>query len=114
MKRKGNASMKKLRLTALTALAAFSLGAMPPVPYFSSVIAPIASITAVCEAASHIDESIRPIQLAVNNHRMTDADEEGELLRSSETMVVFTGSAVAEGAEELQKALWAYNKEVAE
>ena len=75
---------------------------------------PVVAPVSVCEAASHIDESIRPIQLAVNNHRMLDADEQGMLLRSSETMVVFTGSAVAEGVEELQKALWAYNKENAE
>lgn len=102
--------MKKLRMAALTAMAAVSLGTGLPVQYLPPVVAP----AAVCQAVSHIDESIRPIQLAVNNHRMMDADEEGELLRSSETMVVFTGSAVAEGVEELQKALWTYNKEVAE
>ncbi|MBQ4421763.1 MAG: DUF3298 domain-containing protein [Schwartzia sp.] len=102
--------MKKLRITALTAMAAFTLGAGLPVQSLPPVVAPVS----VCEAASHIDESIRPIQLAVNNHRMLDADEQGMLLRSSETMVVFTGSAVAEGVEELQKALWAYNKENAE
>ena len=102
--------MKKLRITALTAMAAFTLGAGLPVQSLPPVVAPVS----VCEAASHIDESIRPIQLAVNNHRMLDADEQGQLLRSSETMVVFTGSAVAEGVEELQKALWAYNKENAE
>ena len=102
--------MKKLRMTALTAAAAFSLCAGLSAQNWLPPVAPFA----VCQAASHIDESIRPIQLAVHNHRMVDADEEGVLLRSSETMVVFTGSAVAEGAEELQKALWAYNKEVAE
>ena len=101
--------MKKMKLSALAVAVILSLGgglpaSLPSAAHFSSI----------CEAASHIDESIRPIQLAVNNHRMVDADEEGELLRSSETMVVFTGSAVAEGVEELQKALWAYNKEVAE
>ena len=101
--------MKKLRMTALAVMAAFSLGAGLPVPNLPTV-APFA----VCQAASHIDESIRPVHLAVHNHRMTDADEEGELLRSSEIMVVVTGSAYAEGLEELQKALWAYNKEVAE
>ena len=102
--------MKKLRITALTAMAAFTLGAGLPVRSLPPVVAPVS----VCEAASHIDESIRPIQLAVNNHRMLDADEQGQLLRSSETMVVVTGSAVAEGVEELQKALWAYNRENAE
>ena len=102
--------MKKLRMTALTAMAAFSLGAGLPVQYFTPVVAP----AAVCQAASHIDESIRPIQLAVSNHRMMDADEQGELLRSSETSVVFTGSAASVGVEELQKALWAYNKETME
>ena len=102
--------MKKLRITALTAMAAFTLGAGLPTQSLPPVVAPVS----VCEAASHIDESIRPIQLAVNNHRMLDADAQGMLLRSSETMVVFTGSAVAEGVEELQKALWAYNKENAE
>ncbi len=101
--------MKKLRMTALAVMAAFSLGAGLPVPNLPTV-APFA----FCQAASHIDESIRPVHLAVHNHRMTDADEEGELLRSSEIMVVVTGSAYAEGLEELQKALWAYNKEAAE
>ncbi len=101
--------MKKMKLSALAVAAILSLGegipaSLPTAAHFSSI----------CKAASHIDESIRPIQLAVNNHRMMDADEEGELLRSSETMVVFTGSAVAEGVEELQKALWAYNNETAE
>ena len=100
--------MKKNKFAVLAAVAALSLGTgLPALP-------PVVPFTAVCQAESHIDESIRPIQLAVNNHRMLDADEEGVLLRSSETMVVFTGSAVAEGVEELQKALWAYNKENAE
>ena len=91
--------MKKLRMTALAAMAALSLGAgLPALP-------PVAPFAAVCQAASHIDESIRPFQLAVHNHRMVDADEEGVLLRSSEIMVVLTGSASAEGLEELQKAL---------
>ena len=97
-------------MTALAAMAAFTLGAGLPAQSLPPVVAPVS----VCEAASHIDESIRPIQLAVNNHRMLDADEQGQLLRSSETMVVVTGSAVAEGVEELQKALWAYNRENAE
>ena len=102
--------MKKNRFAVLAAVMV-SLGAGLSAPHW---LPPAAPFAAVCEAASHIDESIRPIQLAVNNHRMLDADEQGELLRSSETMVVFTGSAVAEGVEELQKALWAYNKENAE
>ena len=102
--------MKKSRFAVLAAVMV-SLGAGLPAPHWLPPAAPFAS---VCEAASHIDESIRPIQLAVNNHRMINADEEGVLLRSSEIMVVFTGSAVAEGVEELQKALWAYNKETAE
>ena len=97
-------------MTALAAMAAFTLGAGLPAQSLPPVVAPVS----VCEAASHIDESIRPIQLAVTNHRMLDADEQGQLLRSSETMVVVTGSAVAEGVEELQKALWAYNRENAE
>ena len=97
-------------MTALAAMAAFTLGAGLPAQSLPPVVAPVS----VCEAASHIDESIRPIQLAVNKHRMLDADEQGQLLRSSETMVVVTGSAVAEGVEELQKALWAYNRENAE
>ena len=101
--------MKKKRLVALAAAAIFSLGGGLP-----TALLPAATFAAVCQAESHIDESIRPFQLAVHNHRMVDADEEGVLLRSSETMVVFTGSAAAEGAEELQKALWAYNKAVAE
>ena len=113
MKRKGNPSMKKLRMTALTAMAAFSLGAGLPVQYLPPFVAPNASIAAVCRAASHIDESIRPIQLAVHTHKIIDADEQGVLLRSSVPMVVFTGSAAAEGVEELQKALWRYNDETA-
>ena len=99
--------MKKSRFAVLAAVMV-SLGAGLPAPHW---LPPAAPFAAVCEAASHIDESIRPIQLAVNNHRMIDADGQGELLRSSETMVVFTGSAASEGVEELQKALWAYNKE---
>ena len=102
--------MKKSRFAVLAAVMV-SLGAGLPAPHW---LPPAAPFAAVCEAASHIDESIRPIQLAVNNHRMIDADGQGELLRSSETMVVFTGSAASEGVEELQKALWAYNKETAE
>ena len=99
--------MKKMKFAAAVGATVFSLGFGTFAPDLSPAVTPIA----VCEAASHIDESIRPIQLAVNNHRMTDADGQGDLLRSSETMVVVTGSAVAEGVEELQKALWAYNKE---
>lgn len=102
--------MKKMKFAAAVGAAVFSLG-------FGTLAAqwlPVGAPALICEAASHIDESIRPIQLAVNNHRMIDADGQGELLRSSETMVVFTGSAAAEGVEELQKALWAYNKENAE
>ncbi len=99
--------MKKSKFAVLAAVLV-SLGAGLPAPHWLPPAAPFAS---VCEAASHIDESIHPIQLAVNNHRMRDADEQGELLRSSETMVVFTGSAAPLGVEELQKALWAYNKE---
>ncbi|MBQ9376712.1 MAG: DUF3298 domain-containing protein, partial [Schwartzia sp.] len=102
--------MKKSRFAVLAAVMV-SLGAGLPAPHWMPPSAPFAVVS---EAASHIDESIRPIQLAVNNHRMIDADGQGELLRSSETMVVFTGSAASEGVEELQKALWAYNKETAE
>ena len=100
--------MKKMKFAAAV-VAAFSLGAGLP-----AVFPPVAPFVSISEAASHIDESIRPIQLAVNNHRMFDADEEGELLRSSRIMVVFTGSAAAEGVEELQKALWKYNDEQTE
>ena len=85
--------MKKSRFAVLAAVMV-SLGAGLPAPHWMPPAAPFA---AVCEAASHIDESIRPIQLAVNSHRMIDADGQGELLRSSETMVVFTGSAASEG-----------------
>ena len=103
--------MEKSKMIALTALTAFSFGVGLPM---QNALPRAADYTSICEAASHIDESIQPVQLAVNNHRMLDADGQGELLRSSETMVAFTGSAAAEGVEELQKALWAYNKENAE
>ena len=102
-------SCKKLAKTFAVLAAASIFGASGLLP-FSAPQVPFA----VCEAAaSQIDESIRPVHLAVSNHRMTDADEQGELLRSSETSVVLTGSAAAMGVEELQKALWAYNKETA-
>ena len=87
-----------MKESLFAAAVVISLGMGLPAPHWMPPAAPFA---AVCEAASHIDESIRPIQLAVNNHRMIDADGQGELLRSSETMVVFTGSAASEGVEEL-------------
>ncbi len=67
---------------------------------------------AVCEAASYVDKTLRPIQLSVGTHYTIDRDTEGELLRSSRTIVTLVGSGEDTGA--MQEALWAYNKAVVE
>ena len=99
--------MKKLRITALTAMAAFTLGAGLPTQSLPPVVAPVS----VCEAASHIDESIRPIQVNVHTHYTVDCDKDGELLRTSVTRVSFVGSETGEIDKALGAALWKYNDE---
>lgn len=62
-----------------------------------------------CEAAGYVDDTLVPVQLAVNKHFTIDRDAEGELLRSSRTIVSLV--SYGEGLENLQQAMWQYNKE---
>lgn len=64
----------------------------------------------ICEAASYVDESLRPVQLAVSTHHMTDRDKDGELLRSSSTTVTLVGVDIGG----LRGALSAYSKAAVE
>ena len=64
-----------------------------------------------CEAASYVDQGLRPLQLSVQTYHYVDEDEEGVLLRTSSTLVNFQGSP--QEAPALQQALWHYNTEKA-
>ena len=98
--------MMKMKAAAAV-LAAFSLCAAPvPFPSAAPILPP-----AVCEAASYIDESIRPIQVNVHTHCTVDRDKDGELLRTSVTRVSFVGSETGEIDKALGAALWKYNDE---
>lgn len=86
--------------SALTLLAAPACGEGRPFP------------PCPCEsfrAALCIDESLRPVRLAVNTQRFVDYDEGEEVLRSSRTIVSFTGAPAEFNGEALQSALWDYS-----
>ena len=64
-----------------------------------------------CESASFVDQSLRPLQLSAQTYHYVDEDEEGVLLRTSSTLLIFQGSP--HEAPALQQALWHYNTEKA-
>ncbi len=96
--------MKKSKFAAAAVIALLSAGL--PAPHW---LPPAASFAVVCEAASHVDETIRPIRLDVHTHYTVDGDDGGDLLRTSVPQVNLVGSAEAAGVMELQKALWKYD-----
>lgn len=96
------------KIAAVLALGALS--ALSPAVIFD--LLPVHEDWANCEAASYVDASLRPVQLAVNTHHTIDIDTEGELLRSSCTIVSLVEAA--KGIEGLQNALWQYNQEAIE
>jgi len=95
-------------------IATLSLGAALAISpaIFPGMLSEYAGFCMTCEAASHVDASLRPVQLAVNTHLTVDSDAEGDLLRSSRTTVNLVGSG--QSTEALQQALWQYSKEAAE
>ena len=102
-------SIRKGIAKSLVVMAAFSMAAG-----FGGQGSPLSGAAlpffASCEAAaSHIDASIRPLQLDVQTHFTVDGDDAGDLLRTSVAQVNFVGSAEAAGVMELQKALWKYD-----
>ena len=99
--------MKKMKLAAAVGAALFAFGAWTPSP----VSLPPVALSAVCEAASYIDESIRPIQVNVHTHYTVDRDKDGVLLRTSLTRVSFVGSQTGEVDKALGPVLWKYNDE---
>ena len=102
--------MQKMKWAAAAGAALFAFGAWASSPVS---LPPVVS-SAACEAASYIDESLRPIQLNVHTHKTVDADAEGELLRASVTRVILVGSDV-QGIDDapLGGALRQYNEEAA-
>lgn len=95
-------------------IATLSLGAALAISpaIFPGMLSEYAGFCMTCEAASHVDASLRPVQLAVNTHLTVDSDAEGDLLRSSRTTVNLVGSG--QSTEALQQALWQYSKEAVE
>ena len=61
------------KIAAVLALGALS--ALSPAVIFD--LLPVHEDWANCEAASYVDASLRPVQLAVNTHHTIDIDTEG-------------------------------------
>ncbi|MBR1760321.1 MAG: DUF3298 domain-containing protein [Schwartzia sp.] len=97
--------MKKMKFA--TAFAAVMLSVGASLPAWPTAV----PFSAVCEAASYIDESIRPIQVNVHTHYTVDRDNDGVLLRTSLTRVSFVGSQTGEVDKALGPVLWKYNDE---
>ena len=103
----------KKTAAALALFSAFALFAAP-VPTSGAESPPPPCPCQRARAAFHIDESLRPVQLAVNTHRFVDYEEGDALLRYSRSIVSFVGSPAELHVEALQKALWDYSSEAAE
>ena len=97
--------MKKMKFAVVAAAVMLSVGAS--LPAWPTAV----PFSAVCEAASYIDESIRPIQVNVHTHYTVDRDNDGVLLRTSLTRVSFVGSQTGEVDKALGPVLWKYNDE---